>query len=157
QLRRGVEEVLVGLGFAEIYTPSLRPEGDTQWTLSEPIAIELAALRTSLLPSLIEAAGKNVDAGAEDIALLEVAPVYLPDGALPSGRLRVAAIAPGRFAHARGVGEALYAALKAEPRFERAEHPLFHPGKTARTPAGIVGELHPRALDGEWGAFELDL
>jgi len=157
QLRRGVEEVLVGLGFAEIYTPSLRPEGDTQWTLSEPIAIELAALRTSLLPSLIEAAGKNVDAGAEDIALLEIARVYLPDGELPNERLRVAAIAQGRFAHARGVVEALYAALKAEPRFERAEHPLFHPGKTARTPAGIVGELHPRALDGEWGAFELDL
>ncbi len=31
------------------------------------------------------------------------------------------------------------------------------PGKTARTRAGVVGELHPRALDGEWGAFELDL
>ena len=34
---------------------------------------------------------------------------------------------------------------------------LFHPGKTASTPAGVLGELHPRELDGEWGAFELDL
>src|SRR5215472_5399735 len=67
QLRRRLENALVGLGFAEIYTPSLRPQDDTRWTLSEPIAIELAALRTSLLPSLIEAARKNVDAGADDI------------------------------------------------------------------------------------------
>jgi phenylalanyl-tRNA synthetase beta chain len=157
QLRRRVEEVLVGLGFAEIYTPSLRPDDDTTWKLPEPIAIELTALRTSLLPSLIEAARKNVDAGAEHIALFEIARVYLPDGELPNERLRVAAIAAGRFARARGVVEALYAALKAEPRFERAEHTLLHPGKAARTPAGIVGELHPRALQGEWGAFELDL
>jgi phenylalanyl-tRNA synthetase beta chain len=57
----------------------------------------------------------------------------------------------------KGGVEALYAALKAEPRFERAEHPLFHPGKTARTEAGVFGELHPRALEGEWGGFELDL
>ena len=34
---------------------------------------------------------------------------------------------------------------------------MLHPGKTARTPAGVLGELHPRLLDGEWGAFELDL
>ena len=35
--------------------------------------------------------------------------------------------------------------------------PLLHPGKTARTPAGVVGEVHPRLLEGTWGAFELDL
>jgi phenylalanyl-tRNA synthetase beta chain len=157
QLRRRVEEVLVGLGFAEIYTPSLLPDDETTWKLPEPIAIELTALRTSLLPSLVEAARKNVDAGAEHIALFEISRVYLPDGELPNERLRVAAIAEGPFARARGVVEALYAALKAEPRFERAEHQLLHPGKAARTPAGIVGELHPRALEGEWGAFELDL
>ena len=57
----------------------------------------------------------------------------------------------------KGVVETLYAALKAEPHFERGEHPLLHPGKTARTPAGVLGEVHPRALEGDWGAFELDL
>ena len=49
-------------------------------------------------------------------------------------------------------------AVKAEPSFEpRASHPLLHPGKSAITDAGILGELHPRELDGEWGVFELDL
>ena len=157
QLRRRVEEVLAGLGFAEIYTPSLLPDDETTWKLPEPIAIELTALRTTLLPTLIEAARKNVDAGADEIALFEIARVYLPDGELPNERLRLGAIAQGGFARVKGVVEALYAALKAEPRFERGEHHLFHPGKAALTPAGILGELHPRALEGEWGAFELDL
>jgi phenylalanyl-tRNA synthetase beta chain len=157
QLRRRVEDVLVGLGFSETYTPSLRADDETRWKLPEPIAVELTALRTSLLASLVEAARRNVDAGAQRIALFEIARVYLSNGDLPDERLRVAAIAQGGFPHIKGAVETLYAALKAEPRFERADHPLLHPGKTARTSAGILGELHPRALEGEWGAFELDL
>jgi phenylalanyl-tRNA synthetase beta chain len=157
QLRRRVEDALVGLGFAETYTPSLVPDADTPWKLPEPISVELTALRTSLLPSLVEAARRNVDAGARRIALFEVARVYLAGAELPEERVRVAGIAEGGFFHAKGVAEALYAALKAEPEFGRAAHPLLHPGKSARTPAGPVGELHPRELDGEWGVFELDL
>ncbi|HMI22026.1 MAG TPA: phenylalanine--tRNA ligase subunit beta [Gaiellaceae bacterium] len=156
-LRRRVEDALVGLGFSETYTPSLVPDDETKWKLPEPIAVELTALRTSLLPSLVEAAQHNVDAGADRIALFEIARVYLPNGELPNERLHVAAIAEGGFARAKGVVEALSEALKAEPRFERAEHPLFHPGKTARTSAGVLGELNPRVLAGEWAAIELDL
>jgi phenylalanyl-tRNA synthetase beta chain len=55
------------------------------------------------------------------------------------------------------VVETLYAALNADPEFERAGDPLLHPGKTARTRAGIVGELMPGALEGQWAAFELEL
>jgi phenylalanyl-tRNA synthetase beta chain len=157
QLRRRVEDVLVGLGLAEIYTPSLLPEDETSWKLPEPISVELTALRTSLLPSLLEAAAKNLDAGSRSIALFEIARVYLPAADLPEEHLRVAGLSEGGFAHAKGVVETLYAALKAEPEFERAEHPLLHPGKAARTPAGTFGEVRPGLLDGEWGAFELDL
>jgi phenylalanyl-tRNA synthetase beta chain len=157
QLRRRVEEALVGLGFSEIYTPSLVPDDDTTWKLPEPIAVELTALRTSLLSSLVDAARRNVDTGANAIALFEIARIYLSNGELPTERLHVAAIAEGGFARAKGVVEAVYETLKAEPRFERAEHPLFHPGKTARTESGVLGELNPRVLTGEWGALELDL
>jgi phenylalanyl-tRNA synthetase beta chain len=152
-----VEDALVGLGFAETYTPSLRPDDATTWKLSEPISVELTALRTRLLPSLVEAAAGNLDAGAAAIALFEIARVYLPDGDLPNERVRVAGIAVGDFFHGKGVVEALYAALKAEPVFERAEDALFHPGKAARTSAGLVGELHPTVLAGTWCGFELDL
>ena len=157
QLRRRLEDALVGLGFAETYTPSLVPDEETPWKLPEPISVELTALRTSLIPSLVEAARRNVDAGARAIALFEIARVYLAGGELPEERLRVAGICQGGFLRVKGVVEALYAALKAEPAFERAEHALLHPGKAAKTPAGILGELHPRLLEGEWGAFELDL
>src|SRR5207302_8364000 len=46
---------------------------------------------------------------------------------------------------------------RAAPGYERGAHPRWHPGKTARTPAGVLGELNPRVLAGEWGALELDL
>jgi phenylalanyl-tRNA synthetase beta chain len=158
QLRRRIEDTLVGLGFAETYTPSLRPDDDTRWKLPEPISVELTALRTQLLPSLVDAAHRNAEAGARGIALFEIARVYLPGpGELPDERLRVAGLVQGSFAHVKGVVEALYAALKAEPEFQRGESALLHPGKTACTDAGVVGELHPAALGGMWGAFELEL
>ncbi|HEY2327968.1 MAG TPA: phenylalanine--tRNA ligase subunit beta [Gaiellaceae bacterium] len=157
RVRRRVEDALVGLGFAETYTPSLRPDDDTTWKLPEPISVELTALRTQLLPSLVEAAQANLDLGVDNITLFEVARVYLAGKELPDERTHVAGIAQGDFVHGKGIVEALYEALHAEPSFERGDSALFHPGKVARTSAGIFGELHPRQLDGTWCAFELDL
>jgi phenylalanyl-tRNA synthetase beta chain len=159
RLRRRVEDVLVGLGLAETYTPSLRPEDENPnaWRLPEPISAELAVLRTRLLPSLVEAARRNVELGAVQVALFEIARVYLPDGELPDEETHVAAIVAGGWPRAKGIVDGLYAALKAEPAFRRAEDDLLHPGKSAATPSGIIGELHPAVLDGVWGAFELDL
>jgi phenylalanyl-tRNA synthetase beta chain len=157
QLRRRVEYALVGLGFVETYTPSLRPDDDTTWKLPEPISVELTALRTRLLPSLVEAARRNAEVGARPIALFEIARVYLPGDDLPDERLRAAGIVEGGFARMKGVVEALYTTLKAELEVERAEDPLLHPGKAARTAAGTFGELHPSLLEGTWSAFELDL
>jgi phenylalanyl-tRNA synthetase beta chain len=88
--------------------------------------------------------------------LFEVARANLPDGELPEERTHVAAIVDGGWPRVKGVVDALYAALKAEPSFTRAEDDLLHPGKSASTASGILGELHPAVLDGVWGAFELD-
>ena len=159
RLRRRLENLLAGLGLTETYTPSLR-HGDADpraWRLPEPISAEFAVLRTRLLPSLVEAAARNVELGAERVALFEVARVFLPDGELPDEQTRVAAIVGGGWSRAKGIVDTLYAALKAEPSFERAEDDLLHPGRAARTAAGVVGELHPGVLAGVWGVFELDL
>jgi phenylalanyl-tRNA synthetase beta chain len=84
--------------------------------------------------------------------------VYLPPAApRPTERTRVGGIVDGGFARAKGIVETLYAALKVEPSFERAQEPALHPGKAARTGEGWVGELHPTRLAGTWGVFELDL
>jgi phenylalanyl-tRNA synthetase beta chain len=160
RLRRRVEDVLVGLGLTETYTPSLRPDDPdpSALRLPEPISAELAVLRTRLLPSLVEAARRNVELGAEEIALFEIARVYRPDGELPDEHVHVAAIVEGGWGRAKGLVETLYAALNAEPGFERADDDeLLHPGKTATLGSGLVGELHPAVLEGVWGAFELDL
>jgi phenylalanyl-tRNA synthetase beta chain len=160
RLRRRLEDELAGLGLAETYTPSLRPDDpDPQaLRLPEPISAEFAVLRTSLLPSLVEAARRNVELGAEGVALYEVARVYLPAGDdLPDEETHVAAIVEGGWSRAKGIVDTLHAALKAEPSYERTAHELLHPGKSAQTAAGVVGELHPAVLDGVWGAFELDL
>jgi phenylalanyl-tRNA synthetase beta chain len=159
RLKRRVEDVLAGFGLTETYTPSLRPEDahPRAWRLPEPISAELAVLRTRLLPSLVEAARRNVELGAEQIALFEIARVYLPDGELPDEETHVAAIVDGGWSRAKGIVDALYASLQAEPGFRRVEDDLLHPGKSAATESGILGELHPALLEGVWGVFELDL
>jgi phenylalanyl-tRNA synthetase beta chain len=159
RLQRRIEDVLAGLGLVETYTPSLR-ESDPNpnaLRLREPTSIELAVLRTRLLPSLVEAARANADLGAGRIQLFEIARAYLPAGELLEERKRVAGIVEGGWGHAKGIVEALYAALNTEPSFERTSDELLHPGKAASVGAGIVGELHPGVLEGTWGVFELDL
>ena len=159
QLHRRIEDVLLGCGLSEAYTPSLvaddpRPDA---LRLPLPLSIEMSVLRTSLLPSLLDAAQRNREVGNEGVALFEIAHVYLPSGQqLPDEPWHVGAVLEGAYADAKGVVETLFEALKLEPEFVRGEHPLLHPGKTARLAQGWVGEVHP-ALGHGWSAFELDL
>ena len=155
RLRRLAEDVLVGCGYYEAYTPSFAADGDVR--LPEPLSSEAAALRTGLIEGLVAAARANVAVGTAGVALFEIARVYRAGGDLPNERWHVAAIVEGGFADAKWAVEQLYAALKIDATYERASEPLLHPGMAARTEHGWVGELHPRVLDGTWGAFELDL
>jgi phenylalanyl-tRNA synthetase beta chain len=110
------------------------------------------------VPGLVEAARTGLDAGSEQVALFEIARVYLPSGEqLPIERWRVAGVIAGGYEIVKGVVETLYSALSLELRVSRGGHELLHPGKAAETEAGWLGELHPTVLDGAWGAFELDL
>jgi phenylalanyl-tRNA synthetase beta chain len=158
-LRRPVEDVLVGCGLSEAYTPSLAagdPDPDAL-RLPLPLSSEHAVLRTTLLPSLLAVADRNREVGNEDVALFEVARVYLPAGGeLPEERWRAAGVLAGAYADAKGVVDALLGALQVQIVVERGTHPLLHPGKTGRLPQGWVGEVHP-AVGSGWAAFELDL
>jgi phenylalanyl-tRNA synthetase beta chain len=158
--RRLVEDVLVGAGLSEAYAWSLAASDShpDAIRLPDPITADQAVLRTTLLPGLVEAARTALDVGAEDVGLFEIARVYLPSGEqLPIERWRVAGIVQSGYATAKGLVDTLYRALHVELRVRRGSHPSFHPGKTAETDAGVLGELHPALLEGEWGAFELDL
>ena len=157
--RRLVEDVLAGLGFSEVYTPSLVAEDPREDALRipQPQSQDMSVLRTTLLPSLVQAARHNLDAGNEGIALFEIAHVYLPNGELPNEPLHIGGIVQGPFARAKGPVEAILAVARTRGTYDRAEHPLMHPGKTAASQHGLLGELRPGLLDGDWSVFELDL
>ena len=159
ELRRTVEDVLAGCGLSEAYTPSLvgdDPNPDAL-RLSLPLTSDQSILRTTLLPSLITVAERNRSVGNEDVALFEIARVYLPTrDELPDEHWRIGGVVEGVYADAKGVVDALLGVLKIEPELERGSHPLLHPGKTAKLPQGWIGEVHPAIATG-WSAFELDL
>lgn len=160
QHRRAVEDVLVGLGYFEVYTPSLVAEDPDlhAYRIPQPQSQDMAVLRTTLLPSLIQVARHNLDVGNEGIAVFEIAHVYRPsDEELPDERVHVAGLAQAPFARAKGAVEEILAAGRANGAYARGEHPLLHPGQTATTTGGILGGLRPGQLEGEWSAFELDL
>jgi phenylalanyl-tRNA synthetase beta chain len=161
RLRRLAEDVLVGAGLSEAYTWSLAASDPdpSAIRLPDPMTSDQAILRTTLLPGLVEAARVALDAGGEHrVGRFEIARVYLASGEqLPEERWRLGGVVEGGYAAAKGVVEALYGALHLELEVRRTTHALLHPGKAAETDAGVVGELHPTLLEGEWGAFELDL
>ena len=160
RLRRVVEDALVGAGLSEAYTWSLvgsDPRSDAI-RLPSPMSSDQALLRTTIVPGLLEAARTGVDAGAEHVGLFEIARVYLPAGEqLPDEHWRVAGVVQGGYEVVKGLVETLYDVLGLELRVERSPHDLLHPGKSAATHAGWLGELHPTLLEGTWGSFELDL
>jgi phenylalanyl-tRNA synthetase beta chain len=160
RLRRRVEDVLAGAGFSEAYTLCLvaRDSHPEALSLPDPLTSEHGVLRTTLLEGLVAAAAHNIAVGNEEVALFEIARVYLPSGEpLPEERWHVGAITEGGYLRAKGAVETLYEALGIELGLERAQLPFLHPGKAAKLGAGWLGELHPSLLDGSWGVFELDL
>jgi phenylalanyl-tRNA synthetase beta chain len=155
RLRRTVEDVLVGAGLDEVYTPSLVSETTDGAWLPVPLTSELGALRTALWWSVAQAAQYNVDVGNSDIGLFEIARVY---SLAPDESWHVAAVAEGGFDRMKGVLEALYGALHVELSVQRTQLPHLHPGGAAVTgDGGWLGELHPSIMEGRWSAFELDL
>jgi phenylalanyl-tRNA synthetase beta chain len=159
RVRRRIEDTLVGFGFSEAYTWSLLPvdPDSAAVRLQEPLSTEQSVLRTSLLDGLMASARRNVAAGNEEIALFELAHVYLPSGErLPDERWHLGGIAQGGFSVAKGAVEGLYAALRVEAEFTPADD-LPRSSRGARTPEGWVLALRDPELPGGWGAFELDV
>jgi phenylalanyl-tRNA synthetase beta chain len=138
--------------------------------LLNPIASQQSVMRSSLIGSLVANLRYNQARKVERIRVFEVARVYIRDAQASDGPLavrglrqpmRVAAAAYGPavdeqwgektrgvdFFDAKADLEALIGPLAA--RYERAEHPAFHPGRAARVliegeAAGWIGELHPK-------------
>ena len=142
-------------------------------TVLNPLTADRGHLRRTLLSSLLNTARNNLRF-TDRLAIFEVGRVFIPqpDEVLPAEPRRLAAVmvgpreaatwlghdaSPLGFFDIKGVAEALVARLRlADVKWERAQHPALHPGRTARLVAGgkeigLVGELHPQVRD----AFDL--
>jgi phenylalanyl-tRNA synthetase beta chain len=159
RLRRLVADVLVGAGMYEAYTYSLQHDDPdpNALELPEPLSSQQRVLRTTLATGLLGAAQHNLDMGNGDVALFEIAHVYLPPGPVPDEHWRVGGIVQGDYFRARGLVEAVFAALNVEPTFTRAD--LARELAVAATvQSGWVATYAPGVgPEGEWSAFELDL
>ena len=170
-------EVLLGAGFDEAVTSALvsgrllRRLGleEGARTVINPMSDEQDTMRTSLLPSLLQALVLNQNRSGARPDLFELSRVYR--GTLADGRAeepnRLAAVArsgagaeAGRaaFLRLKAVADRLAADLGAGPvEYRPGAGHLFHPGRGAALlvggrELGALGELHPRVLE----AFDLD-
>ena len=135
-----------------------------------PIASQLAVMRSSLLGSLVNVLRYNLARKAPRVHVFELGRAFVRDAGVTAGDgtvaglrqpLRLAGLAYGSaaptqwaskerpvdFYDVKGDIEALVAPRTA--RFVAAEHPAMHPGRCARVeldghPIGFIGELHPR-------------
>jgi phenylalanyl-tRNA synthetase beta chain len=186
---RNARRALAALGYSEAVTWSFLKRttaamfggGTEALLLANPIAADLECMRPSVLPNLIEAAGRNARRGFADLALFEIGPLYRGDQPADQAASIGALVAPHPARHWSGeAGEPLFE-LKADLMAlleELGAPPLqlvqmgasdwWRPGRSARLQLGpktVVaefGELHPRVLkaldvDGPMLGFEIDL
>ncbi len=168
-----VAELLAARGYAEAITYSfvdagldaaVSSAGEAPDVLANPIASDMAVLRQSLWPGLIEAARLNVSRQRQRVRLFELGPQFAAAERGVAQTQVVAGLALGTrgVEHWDGAGPEIdYFDVKgdveavlrltrtpAEFRFEAGAHPALRPGCTARVLrrdrlVGWVGALHP--------------
>ncbi|MFC5402731.1 phenylalanine--tRNA ligase subunit beta [Cohnella soli] len=182
-IRRELRQLLTSAGLQEavcysVTSPSRTAlfaelnDGAKPIALAMPMSEERSVLRTSLLPSLIEAASYNLTRKNNDLALLEIGNVYHTDEEtltrLPQEKPRLSLLLAGNrraaawnrtaeavdFFDAKGLLEKAFDRLGLSGRigYVAAQPAGFHPGRTAavtiRTERGedtigYIGQLHP--------------
>lgn len=153
--------------------------GVDAYSLSNPIAADLSAMRLSLWPGLLRAVGENQRRQQSRIRLFEQGVVFPVDG--PERNVIAGVVAGPRdgehwaanddaadFFDVRGDLESLFELVGAdEVTFEPQSLPCLHPGRSARVlragrAVGWIGQLHPQlirelGLAGAPVLFELDV
>lgn len=188
---RTARRALAAFGYSEAVTWSFMPQGyaklfgggNDALLLANPIASELNCMRPSILPNLLEAAGRNASRGYPGAQLFEIGPVYF--GLEPNDQKTVIAAlkAPDKARHWAATGQDALFALKSDllALLEELNVPVaslqlvqesnsgwWHPGRSARLQLGPktvlaeFGELHPSVLkamdlDGAYVGFEIRL
>ncbi|MGI9861854.1 phenylalanine--tRNA ligase subunit beta [Moorella naiadis] len=135
--------------------------------IQNPLREEQSLLRPSLLPGLLEVAGRNASRRVLPVAIYEMGRVFIPTAApLPDEPLRLGGLVMGTtgrgwswpagamdFYYLKGIVANILAHLRvAGVSWTAADtYPFLHPGRAAviqagQTVLGYLGELHPDVL-----------
>lgn len=175
--RHELRKKLATLGFQELINYSfIDKEADKDFSnidnpinVLNPIAAQMAVMRTQLISGLVEKLKYNLNRKADRAALFEMGRIFLRDPSVKgsdtdvegvSQPVHVAGLVYGSvrpaqwgekernfdFFDLKGVVETLLEGRKL--RFEKSDHPALHPGRAAKVyldgdEVGFVGELHP--------------
>ncbi|MDX1417251.1 MAG: phenylalanine--tRNA ligase subunit beta, partial [Candidatus Promineifilaceae bacterium] len=186
-----IRDILVQLDLQEIITYRLTsadsearlipgssevpPDDRPYVTVTNPISVDRAVMRHSLLSSVLEIVADN-SRHQNRIGVFEIGPVFLAqeEGVLPDELPRLSIVMTGSrqasywrgqsgsqnldFFDLKGVLESLFSRLHMDVQYKAATHPSFRPGRTAKilageTQMGIMGDLHPLVVERYDGRF----
>lgn len=197
-LTKAIRQTLVTQGLSEIitfsfmHTDSLKklliPETDSRYQavpILNPITEEFPVMRTTLIPSMLDTAARNLAQKNHDLWLFEAGAVYepkaLPITELPVEKYHVSGFMMGKttdlqwaqpqrdtdFYDVKGVLEAVLKELRIEATIERSKETYLHPGVSAQyvvdgTVIATLGEVHPQVmkaydLPGKAHLFDIDV
>lgn len=165
---RGYQEAIT-YSFVDQRLQTLTDPQGQPLALANPLSAEMAVMRTSLWPGLLQAYAHNANRQAARVRLFEVGLRFVDTGTNPrKDALRQDSMlagliagprspeqwsipaAPADFFDLKADVEALLAVTGCADQFsfEAAEHPALHPGQSARLlrkgrPVGWLGRLHP--------------
>lgn len=197
-LTKAIRQTLVTQGLSDIitfsfmHTDSLKklliPETDSRYQavpILNPITEEFPVMRTTLIPSMLDTAARNLAQKNHDLWLFEAGAVYepkaLPITELPVEKYHVSGFMMGKttdlqwaqpqrdtdFYDVKGVLEAVLKELRIEATIERSKETYLHPGVSAQyvvdgTVIATLGEVHPQVmkaydLPGKAYLFDIDV
>ncbi len=168
-LREAVTFSFISENWLERLDPSRKVLPRHPVRLRNPLSEDMAVMRPTLLPGLLEAVRFNVNRRIIDVHLYELGKVFFPRAgeALPSEPLMLACALTGNwspkqwvseaeavdFFTVKGILERLASSLRVPaPILQREELPFLHPSQSCAVSvggrkAGFIGMLHPRICD----------
>lgn len=166
-----LKDLLVGKGLYEISTYSFIPEKDFDMLkfapdsderkaikILNPLSEELAVMRTTLAPSMVNTIVRNLRRGNMSGKLFEIAKIYeareLPIKTFPKEKKMLSLGMWGNctFYHLKGITDNIATHLNTKFEYEPYEKPFLHPGKTAKILCdgeylGYIGILAPTVAE----------
>jgi phenylalanyl-tRNA synthetase beta chain len=127
--------------------------------IKNPLGEDYSVMRTTTIPSIMEALGRNYSKNNEFARLFEIGRVYIPkedENKLPEQRniLTIGIYGNADYYDLKGVIENLCSnfGLKNVTYKRESENQTFHPGKTAalyvgKELIGVLGEVHPDVME----------